>query len=90
MVYCKKIVAYILNYKIQISSFNHMAQDILTNEIYLVLPHFSKDRKEKRGIITLLVTGFIGLKVFLVFLHNRRYKALLNVVTTVENKVNIQ
>ena len=30
-------------------------------EIPLILPNFPKGRKEKRGIITLLVTGFIGL-----------------------------
>ena len=27
----------------------------------LILPNFPKNRKEKRGIITSLVTGFIGL-----------------------------
>ena len=31
------------------------------NEISLILPNFPKDRKEKRGIIISLVTGFISL-----------------------------
>ena len=44
------------------------------NEISLILPNFSKDRKEKRGIITSLVTGFIGLAYEGIssYLHNKR------------------
>ena len=85
------MVPYVHYYKEQISSFNQMAHNILTNEISLILSNFSKDRKEKRGIITLLITGFIGLarEGISSFLHNRRHKALHKVVTVMENKVNI-
>ena len=48
-------------YKKQIDSYNKVVHDILTKEIPLILPNFPKNKKEKRGIITLLVTGFIGL-----------------------------
>ena len=40
-----------------------MVYDILTKEIPLILPTFKKNKKENRGIITLLVTGFIGLTI---------------------------
>ena len=91
-VYCKKKVPYIEYYKNQISSFNHMAHDILTNEIPLVLPLFTKDKKGKRGTITLAITGFIGLAYEGIssFLHNKRHNALHKVVTVMDNKVNIR
>ena len=41
-VYCKKIVPYICYYKNQISSFNDMTHDIVTNEISLVFTPFFK------------------------------------------------
>ena len=37
-----------------------MATDILTNELALILPTFPKQDRQKRGIITYLITGFIG------------------------------
>ena len=56
---------YILNFtaycKKQINYYNHTAYDILTNKISLILPTFPKDKRHKRGIITSLITGFIGL-----------------------------
>ena len=79
-------------YREQISSFNHTAHNILTNEILLILPKFSEARKEKRGIITSLISGFIGLAYEGIssFLHNRRHKALHKAVKAMETKVNIQ
>ena len=52
------------------------------------MPNLPKERKEKRGIITLLITGFIGLAYEGIssFLHNRRHKT----VTPMGNKVNVQ
>ena len=38
-----------------------MVNNILTKQIPLILPTFTKNKKEKRGIITTLVTSFIGL-----------------------------
>ena len=49
-------------------------------------------RKEMRGIITSLITGFIGLTYGGIssVLHNRRHKALHKEVKTMETKSNIQ
>ena len=76
--FCKKIVPFIYFYKKQIDYCNQTAHEILTKEISLVLPIFSKDRKEKRSIISSLVTSFTGLAYEGIssYLHNRRQKAL--------------
>ena len=47
--------------KKQIEYYNQTAHDILTNEIALILPTFTKKDRQKRGILTSLITGFIGL-----------------------------
>ena len=48
-------------YKKQIYYYNQMAYEIITNELVLILPTFPKQERQKRGIITSLITGFIGL-----------------------------
>ena len=92
IVYCRKIIPFVHYYREQISSFNCTVQNILTNEISLVLPKFPKGRKEKRGIITSLISGFVGLAYegIYSFLHNGRHKALHKVVKAMETKVDIQ
>ena len=64
----------------------------MTNEIALILPTFNKNDRHKRGIITSLVTGFIGLAYEGIssFLHYRRQKALQKAVHIIENKVDKQ
>ena len=47
----KKIVPFVNFYKKQIDYSNQIVCDILTQEISLMLPHFPKNRKEKRSII---------------------------------------
>ena len=78
-VYCRKIVPFVHYYKEQISSFNCTVHNVLTNEISLILPNLPKERKEEGGIITSLITGFIGLayKGISSFMHNRRHKAVV-------------
>ena len=56
---CKKIEPFVMYYKRLIKSYNHMAHDILENEINLIL--FQIPRKQKHGIISMLVSSFIGL-----------------------------
>ena len=58
----------------------------------LILPKLPKIRKEMRGIIPSLISGFIGLvyKGISGFLHNRRHKAPHKAVKAMETKVNIQ
>ena len=59
--------------------------------IGLFLPTFI-ERKEKCGIITLLISGFIGLAYEGIssFLHHRKHKALHKAVKAIENKAVIQ
>ena len=90
--YCIKIAPYIEYYRKQIDYYNQTATDILTNEIALILPTFNKNERHKRGIITSLVTSFIGLAYEGIssFLHHRRQKALQKAVHVMENKVDVQ
>ena len=90
--YCRKNRPHIHFYKQQIKSLDETAHQILKNEVDLILPQFSTNRKEMRGIITSLITGFIGLtdEGISSFLHNRRHKALHKVVKVLETKSNIQ
>ena len=90
--YCIKIAPHINNYRKQITYYNQMATDILTNELALILPTFLKQDRQKRGIITSLITGFIGLAYEGIssFLHHKRQKALQKAVHAIENRVDIQ
>ena len=90
--YCIKIAPYIQYYKNQIEYYNHTATDIMTNEIALMLPTFNRNERQKRGIITSLITGFIGLAYEGIssFLHHRRQKALQKSVNVMRDKVDIQ
>ena len=60
------------------------------NEINLILPKVP--RKQKCGIITTLVSSFIGLAYEGIssFLHHRRNKALHKAVKAMDNKANFQ
>ena len=67
----KKIEPFVIYYKRLIKSYNNMDHKILENEINLLLPHIS--RKQKHGIITMLVSSFIGLAYegIFSFLHHK-------------------
>ena len=88
----KLIVPFVHYYREEISAFNCTAHNILMSKISLILPNLPKIRKGKRGITTLLITGFIGLAYEGIsnFLHNRRHKALHKAVKKMENKINLQ
>ena len=60
-IYCAKIVLHLAFYKKQIDYYNQTAYEIITNGLVLILPTISKQERQKRGIITSLITGFIGL-----------------------------
>ena len=57
--YCNKIKPFVTYYSKLIQSYNKTAHNILENEIRLLLPQVSK--RQKCGIITTLVSSFIGL-----------------------------
>ena len=46
--YCIKIVPHIAYYKKQVDYYNQTAYEILTNELGLILPTFSKQERQKR------------------------------------------
>ena len=56
--YCNKIKPFVSYYSKLINSYNKTAHNILENEIKPLLPQISR---QKCGIITTLVSGFIGL-----------------------------
>ena len=56
--YCNKIKPFVSYYRKLIHSYNKTAHNILQNEIRLLLPQISR---QKCGIVTTLVSGFIGL-----------------------------
>ena len=55
-----------------------MAHHILKNEVDLILPKFYVGWKNRRGIFSTFITGFIGLAFEGIssFLHHKRHKAL--------------
>ena len=57
--YCNKIKPFVTYYSKLIHSYNKTTHNILENEIRLLLPQVSK--RQKCGIITTLVSSFIGL-----------------------------
>ena len=63
--YCVKIAMILLTSKKH--RILQTAYEILTNELALILPTFSKQERQKRGIFTPIITGFIVwlMKVFL-------------------------
>ena len=56
--YCNKIKPFVSYYSKLINSYNKTTHNILQNEIRLLLPQVSR---QKHGIITTLVSSFIGL-----------------------------
>ena len=74
------------------TSYNHTSHKILTKEISLILPNFPKNGKDKRGIISSLITGFIHLAYDGIssYLHNKRQKALHKAFMGMEIKINLQ
>ena len=57
-IYCSKIKPFVSHYTDLIKSYNATVYNILENEIKPLLPQLSR---QKCGIITTLVSGFIGL-----------------------------
>ena len=76
-------------YRRQIQSYNNTAHHILKNKIDLILPQLPS--KHKHGIITTLVSSFIGLAYEGIssFLQSRRHKALHKAVKAMDSKTTI-
>ena len=69
--FCKMLEPFVIYYKRLIKSYNNTMHNILEDEINLILPQIPK--KQKHGIITTLVSSFIGLAYEGIssFLHHR-------------------
>ena len=89
--FCKKIVPFFISIGNKLIPIKTV-HDILTKEIPLILPNFQKNKREKRGIITSLVTCFIGLvcKDISSYLHNKRQTALKEAFIAMENQANLK
>ena len=96
-----KNVPFVDIYKKQIDYYNRTVHDILMKEISLMLPNFPKNKMEKRGLITLLVTGFIelaykGISSYLYnknissYLYNKKQTALKKAFVAMKNQVNLE
>ena len=90
LVLCKKIEPYVTYYKRQIKSHNNTAHSILKNEIDLILPQIP--RKQKCGIITTIVSSFIGLSYEGIssILYNKRNTTLHKAAKAMDSKTTIQ
>ena len=89
--FCNKIKPFVTYYKRLISSYNNTVCNILEKEIKLLLPQVK--RKQKHGIITTLVSSFIGLAYEGIssFLHHKQNNTLHKAVNAMnEKKTNIQ
>ena len=84
--FCKKIEPFVIYYERLVTSYNHTVQNILEYEINLILPQVQ--RKQKHGIITTLVSSFIGLAYEGIsgFLHHRCNKALHNAIIAMDTR----
>ena len=88
--YCNKIKPFVTYYSKLIQSYNKTAHNILGNKIRLLLPQVSK--RQKHGIITTLVSSFIGLAYEGIssFLQQKHENALHKAVNAMNNQANIQ
>ena len=90
MTFWKIIELFVNYYKRLITSYNNTTHSILKHDINLTLPQIPQ--KQKCGIITTLVSSFIGLAYegLSSFLHHKRNKALHKAVEAMNSKINIQ
>ena len=87
--FCKKIEPFVAYYKRLMKSYNNTVHNISEKEINLLLPQIP--RVQKCGIITILVSSFIGLAYEGIssFLQNKRNKTLHKAITAMDSKADI-
>ena len=88
--YCNKIKPFVTYYNKLINSYNNTTHNILEKEIKLLLPQVNK--RQKHGIITTLISSFIGLAYEGIssFLQHKWNNALQKAVNAMNNKANTQ
>ena len=87
--YCNKIKPFVSHYSNLIKPYNDTVYNILENEIKPLLP---QTPRQKHGIVTTLVSGFIGIAYEGIssFLQRKCKNALQKAVLTMNNQVDIQ
>ena len=87
--YCNKIKPFVSHYSKLIKSYNATIYNILVNEIRPLLPHISK---QKCGILSTLVSGFIGLAYEGIsrFLQRKCKDALQKAMIAMNNEADFQ
>ena len=87
--YCNKIKPFVTYHSKLIKSYNNTVHDILENKIKPLLP---KRPRQKHGLVTTLVSGFIGLAYEGIssFLQRRQDNALKRAVLAMDNEINAQ
>ena len=87
--YCNKIKPFVSYYSKLIASYNTTVHNILVNEIRPLLPQISK---QKCGLITTLVSGFIGLAYEGIssFLQRKHNDALQKAMIAMNNEAKFQ
>ena len=86
--YCNKIKSFVLHYSNLIKSYNNTVYNILENKIK---PLLSWTSRQKCGIVTTLVSGFVGLAYEEIssFLQRKCEDALQKVVLAMNNEADI-
>ena len=87
--YCNKLKPFVSYYFKLIKSYNNTVYDILENKIKPLLP---KMPRQKQGLVTTLISGFIGLAYEGIssFLQRKWDNALKKAVLAMDNEVNVQ
>ena len=87
--YCNKIKPFVLHYSKLIKSYNATVYNILVNEIRPLLPNICK---QKCGIVSTLVSGFIGLAYegISTFLQRKCEDALQKAMIAMNNEADLQ
>ena len=87
--YCNKIKPFVSHYSKLIKSYNATVYNLLVNEIRPLLPQISK---QKHGIISTLVSGFIGLAYEGIssFLQRKHEGALQKAMIAMNNEADFQ
>ena len=88
--FCKKIEPFVVYYRRLINSFNNTAHIYLREGDKIIITPSQK--KKKYGIITTLVSSFIGLAYEAIssFLHHKQNNVLHKAVNAMDDKANIQ
>ena len=88
--FCNKVKPFVTYYDKLINSYNNTPYNILEKEIKLLFPEVK--RKQRCGIITTLVSSFIGFayKGISSFLQDKWNNALHKAVNAMNDKANIQ